>query len=73
MFNKCLPNKAKKFNSLWTLLRGVVMWAIWRKRNDPVFNKWHEAKLWKVMWERLVDYFHLSSAIQTFTIESIKP
>jgi hypothetical protein len=32
------------------------MWAIWSKRNDLIFNKWHEAKLWKVMWERLVDY-----------------
>ncbi len=27
------------------------------KKNDLVFNnKWHEAKFWIVMWERLIDY-----------------
>ncbi len=30
----------------------------WNERNDLVFNnnKWHEAKLRKVMWEGLIDY-----------------
>ncbi len=34
------------------------MWAIWSKRNDLIFNnnRWHEAKLRKVMWEGLIDY-----------------
>jgi hypothetical protein len=33
------------------------MWTIWNERNDLVFNnKWHEAKLQKVMWEGLIDY-----------------
>jgi hypothetical protein len=34
------------------------MWTIWNERNDLVFNnnKWHEAKLRKVMWEGLIDY-----------------
>jgi hypothetical protein len=31
------------------------MWTIWNKRNDLTF-RWQEAKLQKVMWERLIDY-----------------
>jgi hypothetical protein len=34
------------------------MWTIWNEINDLFFNnnKWHEAKLRKVMWEGLIDY-----------------
>jgi len=58
LFIKHLFNKVKKFSSLWTLLRGVTMWAIWNERNDLIFNNnmWHEAKLRKILWERLIDY-----------------
>jgi len=57
LFNKCLFNRVKKFNSLWSLLRKVTRWTIWNEKNDLVFNnKWHEAKFQIVMWEGLIDY-----------------
>ncbi len=57
-FSKWLLNRVKKFSSLWTLFKGVTMWAIWIKRIDLVFNnnRWDDAKLRNVMWELLIDH-----------------
>lgn len=60
-FNKWLPNNLRKFNSLWTLFRGVTLWAIWIERKNLVFNStnWHDAKLGKVVWDGLLEYKRL--------------
>jgi hypothetical protein len=59
LFNKRLPCNFKKFRTfLWSLLHGVTLWYIWieRKIHCSQWNSWHEGRLAKVMWERLLDY-----------------
>jgi hypothetical protein len=57
LFNKRLPSKINvmRFNIVWSLMRGVTLWAIWLECNDLVFQnvRWHEAKLWNIMWQGL--------------------
>jgi hypothetical protein len=49
LFNKRLLKSLKRFNYLWTLLRGVILWSIRIERNDIALNnsKQHDAKLEK--------------------------
>ncbi len=58
LFNCKLLNSLKRFSLLWALLCGIVLWSIWIKWNDLIFNlvKWQDAKLRKVMWDSLLNY-----------------
>ncbi len=60
LFNKILSSriKARRFNIVWSLLRGVRLLAIWLKWNDLLFQneRWHNAKLRNIMWQWLLDY-----------------
>jgi hypothetical protein len=38
LFNNPLPSRVKKLSAVWSLLKGVTLWAIWIERNELVFN-----------------------------------
>jgi hypothetical protein len=38
LFNNPLPSIVKKLRAVWSLLKGVTLWAIWIERNELVFN-----------------------------------
>lgn len=58
IFGERIPTKYGKKIKVWHLLRGIMLWAIWSKRNDNVFNyeRWHESKVKHMIWDELIIY-----------------
>jgi len=58
LFNCRLPNSLRRFNLVWALLCGIVLWSIWIEWNDLIFNlvKWWDARLRRIMWDSLLNY-----------------
>lgn len=48
----------KKVSRIWLLMRGSIMWALWKERNDAAFSNtfWDIEKLCSKIWVDLVDY-----------------
>ncbi len=38
LFTNKLPNAYRQFSCIWTLVKGLVLWATWLDRNDKIFN-----------------------------------
>ncbi len=38
IFNKKLLQSFKAFTPIWSFLKGVVIWCIWIKMNEGIFN-----------------------------------
>jgi len=45
LFTNKLPNAYRQFSCIWTLVKGLVLWATWLDRNDKIFNNSSDAKL----------------------------
>lgn len=58
MFKKRLPHSLKKFDDLWSLLKGITLIYIWIDCNDLVFTsaRWHRKKIERATWEGLLDW-----------------
>ncbi len=57
MFKKRLLHSLKKFDDLWSLLKGIILWYIWIDRNDLVFTSagCHRKRIERAIWEGLLD------------------
>lgn len=53
-----LPQKLKRFKSIWSLLKGTCMWTIWIHRNALVFDHqlWSDRQVEEKAWASMVDY-----------------
>lgn len=36
-----IPRRYKKVSRIWLLLRGIIMWTLWKERNDAAFGGIH--------------------------------
>ena len=45
IFGHRLPNRFKPVSRVWLFIRGVVLWHIWKQRNEATFDgrHWHPA------------------------------
>ncbi len=43
---------------IWTIIKGIMLWAIQTGKNDNTFNnfKWNGIKLGRTIWEGLLNY-----------------
>ncbi len=39
LFTKKLPKAYRQFSCIWTLVKGLVLWATWLDRNDKICDK----------------------------------
>lgn len=58
LLGSSLPRKLRAGTTIWSLLRGSVVWLCWLGRNAWVFNgdNWPQAKLEHLIWEAALDY-----------------
>lgn len=58
LFGDKLKGGLKHSSPIWHLLRGIVIWTIWIKRNDSVFNQkqWPPHKAESRVWVHLMEY-----------------
>jgi hypothetical protein len=62
IFAHRIPRRFKSISRIWLLLRGVVMWNLWKEHNDAAFagTHWHVDKLSSKIWLGMVDYGRLA-------------
>jgi len=43
---------------MWIVLRTIILWVLWKERNDATFNNilWRPGKQLQCIWLRFVDY-----------------
>jgi hypothetical protein len=58
LFGDKLKGRLKHSSPIWHLLRGIVIWTIWIKRNDSVFNQkqWPHTRPKSRVWVHLMEY-----------------
>lgn len=57
IFGTQLPEPLRALDKTWSLIRGAVIWIIWRRRNDCIFNNlpWPNELLERTLWDALLD------------------
>jgi hypothetical protein len=58
IFTEQLPSRFKKFQNLWTLIKGTCLWAMWIQRNDKIFGNiiWSDDRIIASIWQALLEY-----------------
>lgn len=58
IFTHCIPKRFKKCSCIWTLLRGAIIWFLWKERNEVAFlnQSANPQKVCAQVWLSLNDY-----------------
>lgn len=58
IFAHRMSRRFKPVSRIWLLLRGAILWMIWKERNDAAFSglHWHIEKVCCKVWLEMMDY-----------------
>jgi hypothetical protein len=60
IFSEKVPARYAKFKSIWVLLKGACLWALWCQRNDKIFagKVWSDDTVIRHIWNAMIEYGH---------------